>query len=689
MKHIKRTLILCSSCISFVFSGCEQESAVDDIESCRLFLDVASETFSDALSSRTEVGDITSDGVLIMDWSVGDRIGVFGETSVNIPFTSNNEVPQSETRFVGSLTDNDIPKYAYYPYRDGVTDRTAIPVEIPSIQVYADESSISEYDIKAVESLDHKYANVYSVRLKQMVSLVKFDINIAGIEKLPADNKVVKIEIQTENNISGKYTYNLDNLDAGIKPLNTTEGQTSDKLTIIFEKQPAISSAISAYAVVAPGQQKGTEWQCSLYTDTHVISFKTLALSDFKAGVFYTIPLNATVIENNNGVIEELPEPEETANCYVVSTTGEHSFLANVIGNGQKGIIPGAGFHTETASISPKSARLIWQDVDGFIDPASVELRSDNRCYYRADKNTGNAVIAVYSGADATGEILWSWHIWGIGDEPLSDDTYISSAGYEYTVMDRPLGAHSKLSNTCVLYQWGRKDPFSNQNTVYFDKGTPSDVAVWPSVSGTDYGTLEYSIANPDKFITFSKTVSNGDWLQTQNNSLWGNDMEIPWNWPDVYGHPDCRPGWASQKTIYDPSPAGYRVASPYVWTGILKNKGDASTPGSSSTRLDQVNFIRYENDGWYFLLNPSDPEGVYYGTTGQRLGADGKQDYNGLYVYYFSSSPHRTRTMSTGLWCGKYVGATNSSSSAHENAIKAMELLNRGLGCAIRCEKE
>ena len=70
-------------------------------------------------------------------------------------------------------------------------------------------------------------------------------------------------------------------------------------------------------------------------------------------------------------------------------------------------------------------------------------------------------------------------------------------------------------------------------------------------------------------------------------------------------------------------------------------------------------------------------------------MGADGEQRYNGLYVYYFSSSPHRTRTMSTGLWCGKYVGPQNSSSAAHENAIKAMEIVSRGVGCAIRCERE
>ena len=122
-------------------------------------------------------------------------------------------------------------------------------------------------------------------------------------------------------------------------------------------------------------------------------------------------------------MIDDAPAQEETANCYMINTTGEHSFLATVIGNGQKGIIPGAGFHTESAYISPKSAKLLWQDMDGFIDASSVRLGTDGRCYYTANKNVGNAVIAVYSGDNQTGDILWSWHIWGVGDEMPSDES--------------------------------------------------------------------------------------------------------------------------------------------------------------------------------------------------------------------------------------------------------------------------
>lgn len=644
--------------------------------------------FSAMPLTRTQVGSMAEDGALLMEWSVGDQVGIFGDQTVNAPFTGNHTAPAAQTTFSGSVTSGDVPKYAYYPYSEQTVNLQAIPVTIPTEQAYSDVNSIAAYDIKATDVITDIGNGTYQLNMRQMVSLVRFEISLTGVDGLSTDEKLQRVELKTGAPVTGSYTYDLTNLDNGFTASSDAQ---STSLNLTFVNQPSLSEKVIAYAVAAPGTQGGKTWECTFLTDKHQVSFTTTALCDFEAGKYYIMPLSATVLENNQAVIEDVPAQveEETANCYMINTTGEHSFLATVIGNGQKGIIPGAGFHTESAYISPKSAKLLWQDVDGFIDASSVRLGADGRCYYTANMNVGNAVIAVYSGEDQTGDILWSWHIWGIGDESVTDDTYISSAGYEYTMMDRPLGAHSKYSNICTLYQWGRKDPFSNQNTVYFENGTATDVILWPTISGTDYGTIEGAVASPDKYITFSATSSNGDWMQQPNNSLWGDDKEIPYKWPDVYGDAACMPGWVSQKTIYDPSPVGYRVSSPYAWTGILKNKGDASTPSSSSTRLDQVNFIKYENDGWYFLLNPANPEGVYYGTTGQRMGADGEQRYNGLYVYYFSSSPHRTRTMSTGLWCGKYVGPQNSSSAAHENAIKAMEIVSRGVGCAIRCERE
>ena len=666
-----------------VLPACSELEETDVLSQEHINITGTLDSFSGESSSRTQVGGVANNGALFMEWSVGDQVGVFSDNTVNAQFTGNHTEPVAQTTFSGSVTSGDMPKYAYYPYSEEVTNLHAVPVSIPTEQIYVDENSISAYDVKATDAISNLGGGNYQLNMKQLVSLIRFEFSLTDVAGLSVDEKLVRVTLETGTSVTGDYTYDLANLESGF---TSASGIQSTSLNLTFVNQPSLVEKVIAYAVAVPGIQKGKSWHCTFLTDKHQVSFSTTALCDLEAGKYYVMPLNATILENNDAVIEEAPAPEETANCYMINQSGEHSFLANVIGNGPKGIIPDAGFHTESAYISPKSAKLLWQDVDGFVDAASVRLGTDNRCYYTAKSNVGNAVIAVYSGEDCTGDILWSWHIWGVGDDPISDDVYTSSAGYQYTVMDRPLGAHAKESMICTLYQWGRKDPFSNQTTVYGESGA-QDVSIWPVISGVEMGTLTASVLNPDKFITNSKTGTDGDWMQVPNNSLWGDDKEIPYIWPDVYSHPDCKPGWVSQKTIYDPSPVGYRVASPYVWTGFV-NESDGSNPSVSPTsRLDQIHYVKYENNGWYFQKDETDMSGVYYPTTGMRSTVDGEMMYYGKYAYYFASSPHRTRTLSTGLWCGEYVPV--SPKQADDNTISSMELCQRGNGYAIRCVRE
>jgi hypothetical protein len=666
-----------------VLPACSELEETDVLSQEHINITGTLDSFSGESSSRTQVGGVANNGALFMEWSVGDQVGVFSDNTVNAQFTGNHTEPVAQTTFSGSVTSGDIPKYAYYPYSEEVTNLHAVPVSIPTEQIYVDENSISAYDVKATDAISNLGGGNYQLNMKQLVSLIRFEFSLTDVAGLSVDEKLVRVTLETGTSVTGDYTYDLANLESGF---TSVSGIQSTSLNLTFVNQPSLVEKVIAYAVAVPGIQKGKSWHCTFLTDKHQVSFSTTALCDLEAGKYYVMPLNAMILENNDAVIEEAPAPEETANCYMINQSGEHSFLANVIGNGPKGIIPDAGFHTESAYISPKSAKLLWQDVDGFVDVASVRLGTDNRCYYTAKSNVGNAVIAVYSGEDCTGDILWSWHIWGVGDEPISDDVYTSSAGYQYTVMDRPLGAHAKESMICTLYQWGRKDPFSNQTTVYGESGA-QDVSIWPVISGVEMGTLTASVLNPDKFITNSKTGTDGDWMQVPNNSLWGDDKEIPYIWPDVYSHPDCKPGWVSQKTIYDPSPVGYRVASPYVWTGFVNASDGSNQSVSPTSRLDQIHYVKYENNGWYFQKDETDMSGVYYPTTGMRSTVDGEMMYYGKYAYYFASSPHRTRTLSTGLWCGEYVPV--SPKQADDNTISSMELCQRGNGYAIRCVRE
>lgn len=697
MKNIR--LIGCFLGLAALMVSCSEMNESFSPAQEQISINGTLEGFSALSLTRTQVGSMAEDGALLMEWSVGDQVGVFGDNTVNASFTGNHTAPAAQTTFSGNMTSGDVPKYAYYPYSEQAVNLQAIPVTIPTEQAYADVNSIAAYDVKATDVITDKGNGSYQLNMRQMVSLVRFEISLTGVDGLATDEKLQRVELKTGAPVTGSYTYDLTNLDNGFT--GSSEAQ-STSLNLTFVNQPSLSEKVIAYAVAAPGAQGGKTWECMFLTDKHQVSFTTTALCDFEAGKYYVMPLNATVLENNQAVIEEAPDlvEEETANCYMINAVGEHSFLATVIGNGQKGIIPGAGFHTESAYISPKSAKLLWQDVEGFIDASSVRLGTDGRCYYTANQNVGNAVIAVYSDENQTGDILWSWHIWGVGDEMPSDEVYTNKVGSQFTVMDRTLGAHSKTSLYVTLYQWGRKDPFPNTSVYYVD-GVATEVETSFPVYASQAGTIAESIQHPAELL---KNVDNfqGNWLAETNNYLWGDTNGTNPKYPDYLEDPTACAGWTDVKTIYDPSPVGYRVANKYTWTGFVK-RSDGNTAGISGTtsRLDYINYVKYDN-GYYFKKNDSDTEGTFYPQTGSRYGSTGTMWsagqgsvlMRGGSSRYWSASPYdiggTTDAYSAYMSIGSYTDVNASTPWGAENKVNVCDFSSsRRDACAIRCVRE
>lgn len=208
-----------------------------------------------------------------------------------------------------------------------------------------------------------------------------------------------------------------------------------------------------------------------------------------------------------------------TANCYIVQTPGQYKFDASVRGNSVESV--GA----------PASAEIVWQ----FTDPGQsgaklinytnlngnyVEFEVDNDAAY------GNALIAV---KDASGTILWSWHIWICDFDPdLTCQRYSNGNAF----MDRNLGAtyvnaqneENRRRSEGLFYQWGRKDPLTGGHFT---------------VSGS-FSSLEEAHANPD-------AIGAEPWVRIDEiRTLWGED-----------------------KTQYDPCPSGWKVPGLAAFEGV------------------------------------------------------------------------------------------------------------------------
>ena len=182
-----------------------------------------------------------------------------------------------------------------------------------------------------------------------------------------------------------------------------------------------------------------------------------------------------------------------TANSYIVSQKGAYKFKA-VKGNSSESV----------GAVS--SAEVLWETFGTDVTPnvgdlvKNVSYKDGEVTFYTAETfKKGNAVIAA---KNASGKILWSWHIW-LTDQPAKQ-VYYNGAG---AMMDRNLGATSATPGDVgalgLLYQWGRKEPFLGSSSISDDVEAKS-TGTWPSAvsSNSENGTIEYAVSHPTTFIT-------------------------------------------------------------------------------------------------------------------------------------------------------------------------------------------
>ncbi|MBO5709869.1 MAG: hypothetical protein J6S01_11055, partial [Bacteroidales bacterium] len=327
---------------------------------------------------------------------------------------------------------------------------------------------------------------------------------------------------------------------------------------------------------------------------------------------------------------------EGTANSYIVSEEGIYSISA-VKGN------------SEVPVGTVASVEVLWESFGTDVQPAKGDLIEavifqKGKIYFKTSSvyREGNAVVAA---KDASGSILWSWHIW-FTDQP-EEQVYYNNAG---TMMDRNLGATSatpgEVGALGLLYQWGRKDPFLGSSSISKNAYASSTIT-WPTgvISDFSSGTIEYTIANPTTFVTYNDL--NGDWYFTGSDST-----------------DDTR--WQSEKTIYDPCPLGWRVPDGGE-TGVWSK--------ASGISLDFSHTFDSSNYGMDFSNKFGSDHVIWYPAAGRRYFDDGSMSFVGRYGSYWSVTPSGSKVHFMDLYNYDKVWPSDS--------------YDRVQGYSVRCFKE
>ena len=237
-------------------------------------------------------------------------------------------------------------------------------------------------------------------------------------------------------------------------------------------------------------------------------------------------PVTVTVTQNALGSTVTSLGEEESANCYIVTKPGVYK-------------IPAVKGNDKSQKVAAASVEVLWEtrsDADVKVGDIVNLTGYDNGniCFNVKGKTSstvpeGNALIAA---KDASGNILWSWHIWVTRIMP-TDHQYKNGAG---TMMVCDLGAACVESGVYpwsggLYYQYGRKDPFWGDRSC-----TLNDCKYVKSDATT--GTESYAAAHPTTFIYNDKS-GFAHWLHSGKGGLWRRTKSISDPCPPGYVVPD------------------------------------------------------------------------------------------------------------------------------------------------------
>ena len=426
-------------------------------------------------------------------------------------------------------------------------------------------------------------------------------------------------------------------------------------------------------------------------TETHTATFNTNErnlLKERNEAMQNTTAVSNYNLSNSSGA----SAIQNTANCYVIDAPGTYRIplvYGNAIKNGSTNsaaytgttaVVNLPGYtedlalhtfvdHADQPITSPyinvqnstkpaTQAELIWSDVAGIVTNATVTGSGQSSFLeFTVNKNqlvNGNAVIAV---KNASGTVMWSWHLWFTPKSSLDKIAMTSDGqtynftsdnlGWKYTswwggTKDRTVvvkleqqaevGTKKEATVTLTqkkgkderigygnLYQWGRKDPMPGTDDLHpagYSYNGSGYTTVGPQESEynkpenkarMETRTIGLSIQKPGEMLP---KVGGGklSWFYKQYINLWSTDNN------KFDG--SVRDG---KKTIYDPSPVGFKVPDAYAFEGF-------SLTGAEW------------NNGYTFIANNN--KDIYFQAGGARKGTNGSIAANGTTGLYWQSVP-------------------------------------------------
>ncbi|MFR9524157.1 MAG: fimbrillin family protein [Rikenellaceae bacterium] len=441
----------------------------------------------------------------------------------------------------------------------------------------------------------------------------------------------------------------------------------NDQLTTSATEEQALTLT-DGYLMMIPQSCDQVNLEVTIYNtmsgNTYTTLYSLASQAEWESGMIYNYTINLSDYDYTI---------EGTSNCYILHPNGsDQEFYIPVEGRINTFWRDYADQEDVLSCYDQWEASLLWSDYSGntrgfnvsrvtsgyannesvtsFCEPnfTTSGARSAMKVTLPWNIDEGNFLVVV----TLNGNVLWSWHFWVTDYDPdlIAAQNSAIEGVYVYTyddaqgavhrydnqdlwatlyrdrfIMDRNLGArdcdYAPNRDGVLHYQFGRKDPF------------PADSSLSPTLVD-DCVTFAEAVQNPTTF--YIRTAKPFSWNQ---ESL---TMGSSYLWFDkgVANDPD-----ASGKSIFDPSPLGWRVPRYGTFT-VLTDENSAYDSKNNQVLYNGV--VQLPMTG--FRSNMTGSIGDYGSQGNMRVSTQIDSSFGYNLVYNPDVDPDKNNTLTDGF---------------------------------------
>ena len=316
------------------------------------------------------------------------------------------------------------------------------------------------------------------------------------------------------------------------------------------------------------------------------------------------------------------------------------------------------------ANAGVNGAKIVWADEANLVHLSASPIKQDGGNAYldfevkQTDIKSGNAVVAVTKG----GTVVWSWHLWFAPKDALDKIEVTNHQNVKYYFTKEALG-WKPIQWSGSTYSSARTVKVKVEQTVA-NNGTKQEavINITQNPGRVKQGaTTLYQFGRKDAFpgVDASKLATNSHFTENAGDNMSiMNGIQHPdryyaggSNWNSNYGYYNL---WSADntviggsnvgndnlvvKTVYDPSPVGFKMPANNAFTGFTadgKNEGTMNVDGTDVKQTFSNNF------GHNFWTSSSKTATINFPASGFRFSNGGALNDVGNSGYYWSAVPN------------------------------------------------